>query len=169
MIHMPAVLFSLAQTDEPFNSSSFLMARIAIILVLVALSLVVAIFYILTLSRALQKCSPQSRTMQPGMAWLLLIPLVSIIWHFFVVLALSASLGNEFRARNIVAPPEPGKGIGLALCICSAVSIIPILGILTGIAGFVLFIMYWIKIAEFSRMLDQPPVIGWNPGSTPGY
>lgn len=46
---------------------------------LVLAGLVVAIFYLLTLMRALQKCSPQSRTMQPGMVWLLLIPLFNLI------------------------------------------------------------------------------------------
>ena len=134
-----------------------------------ALFIVVAIFYILTLSRALEKCAPQNRTMQPGMTWLLLIPLVNLIWHFFVVLALSASLGNEFRARNILAPPEPGKSLGLAMCICAACCIIPLLGAITGLANLVLWIIYWIKISEFSHMLDQPPIVGWTPGSTPGY
>jgi len=134
-----------------------------------AIGIVVGIFYILTLSRALEKCAPQHRTMQPAMTWLLLIPLVSIIWHFFVVLALAQSLGNEFRARGILAPPEPGKGLGLALCICAACSIIPLLGIVTGIASLILFIMYWVKIAEFSRMLNQPVAYGLPPVAPPGY
>lgn len=51
-------------------------------LVAVLVGLIVAIFYILTLSRALQKCSPQLRTMKPGMVWLLLIPLFNVLWQF---------------------------------------------------------------------------------------
>lgn len=136
-------------------------------LAFLAVFVVIGIFYCLSLSRALQKCHPQYRTMQPGLVWLLFIPLFSIIWHFFVVLALSNSLGNEFRARNILAPPEPGKSIGIAMCICGACSIIPILGMIAGAGSLVLWIIYWIRINEFSHMLDQPPVYGLPSANTP--
>jgi hypothetical protein len=127
-----------------------------LLVIFICLALIPAIFYLLTLSRALKKCSPASRTMQPDMVWLLLIPLFNLVWGFLVVLALSKSLGNEFRARGITnADPEPGKTIGLAMCICVACGIIPYLGFATGLASFVLWIVYWIRIAEFSKMLDQ--------------
>ena len=123
--------------------------------------LIVAIFYILTLSRALQKCSPQSRTMQPGMVWLLLIPLFNLVWQFFVVTAMSNSLGNEFRLRGMMgAPPEPGKQVGMGMCVCSVCGLIPYVGFVAGLANIVLWIMYWVKMAEFSRMLDVPPGMG---------
>ena len=120
--------------------------------------LVLNIFYILTLYRALNKCSASSRTIEPGLVWLLLIPLFNLVWHFFVVLGLAKSLGNEFRARN--APNidlEMGKSIGIAMCVCRVCVFIPILGILALLAYLVLWIIYWVKIAEFSRRLDQLP------------
>ena len=120
--------------------------------------LTVQIFYILTLSRALGKCSPPARTMEPGMVWLLLIPLVGIVWHFLVVFALSNSLGNELRARGILnGPPEPGKSIGLAFSICWACSVVPLVNLPSMPAALILGILYWVKIAEFSRVLDQTP------------
>ncbi len=126
-------------------------------LAFLAIILVAAVFYILTLSRALEKCSPASRTMEPGMVWLLLIPLFNIVWSFLVVFALGKSLGNEFRLRNLPSPSlEPGKSIGLAMCICGACGIIPLIGLIPSFVGLVLWIIYWIKIAEFSRMLDSP-------------
>lgn len=127
--------------------------------IILPILLVPAIFYILTLSRALGKCSRASVTLEPGMLWLLLVPFVNLIWHFFVVLGMAKSLGNEFRARNMQGvEPEPGQAIGLAMCICGACSIIPLLGMLTGLAHLVLWIVYWVKIAEYSRMLDQAPI-----------
>jgi hypothetical protein len=130
--------------------------------------LVVAILYMQTLSAALRKCSVTSRTMQPGQVWLLLIPLFNLVWHFLVVLALAESLGREFRARMIpIAEPEPGKSIGLAMCVCGACAIIPFLGILLGLVQLVLWIIYWSKIAEFSRMLDQAPVMNTPPYFAP--
>jgi len=122
------------------------------------LFLIPAIFYLLTLQNALARCAPTSRTMEPGMVWLLIIPLVHLIFGFFVVIALAKSLGNEFRLRGIPFPdPLPGQTIGMAMCICACCSIIPIIGFLAAPAAFVLWIIYWIKIAGFSRMLSYPP------------
>jgi hypothetical protein len=119
------------------------------------------IFYILTLSRALSKCSVTSITIEPGMLWLLLVPFVNLVWHFFVVIGLAKTLSNEFKMRNIPnMEPMPGQSIGIAMCVCTACGIIPVLGIFASLAGFVLWIVYWAKIAEFSRMLDQVPIPG---------
>jgi succinate dehydrogenase hydrophobic anchor subunit len=142
--------------------------RIVAVGIVALLCLVVGILYLLTLSNALKKCSVTSRTMQPGMVWLMLIPLFNIIWHFFVVLGLAQSLGNEFRARNVAyVEPEPGKSLGITMCVCGACGIIPFLGILAALAQLVLWIIYWIKIAEFSRMLDQPPLMSVPPNYAP--
>ena len=122
------------------------------------LFLIPVIFYLLTLQNALSKCPPVSRTMDPAMVWLLLIPLFHLIWHFFVVMALAKSIGNEYRRRGIPCPdPLPGQSIGMAMCICGCFSIIPIINFIAGPVELVLWIMYWVKIAEFSRMLDFPP------------
>lgn len=120
--------------------------------------LVVYILYITSLSRALSKCSESSRTMQPGMVWLLLVPLVGLVWQFFVVIGLADSLGNEFRAREVPnADPKPGKSVGIAMCVCAACGIVPLVNLLAFPAYIVLWIIYWVKIGEFSRRLDLVP------------
>jgi len=111
------------------------------------------IFYLLTLQKALARCAPANRTMEPGLVWLTMIPLFNLIWNFFVVSALSKSLGNEFRARQIQTDAEPGRSIGLAFAILFACAIVPLLGILATLAGFVLWIIYWVKISEYSSKL----------------
>jgi hypothetical protein len=117
-----------------------------------------AIFYILTLQRALNKCSPTSRTLEPGMVWLYIVPVVNLVFHFFIVLGMAKSLRNEFDRRGVlIADPTPGQSVGLAMCICACCTIIPILGFLTGLAHLVLWIIYWAKIAEYSRTLDAHP------------
>lgn len=121
--------------------------------------LALAIVYIAFLGGVLWKCSPSSRTMQPRMVWLLLIPLFSLYWSFVVIFALSDSLANEFRLRNIpTSEPKPGKTIGTAMAVCGACSIIPFVNILTMPAHLVLWVIYWVKIANLSRRLDSTPV-----------
>jgi len=118
-----------------------------------------AIFYILTLSRVLTKCSASSVTIEPGMLWLLLVPFVNLVWHFFVVNGMAKSLSNEFRARNMQNMDlEPGRSIGIPMCVCGACGIIPALGILAELACLILWIIYWAKIAEYSRALDHFPM-----------
>jgi hypothetical protein len=110
--------------------------------------------------------------MDPGMVWLLIVPIVAQVWMFFVVLNIAKSLGNEFRLRGIpTGDPEPGKMIGLAMSVCGAAALIPRLlpslafvTIPALLAHLVLLIFYWTKINGFSRMLD------WRPAAAaPGY
>ncbi len=120
--------------------------------------LAIGIVYISFLSGVIRKCSPASRTMEPGMVWLLLVPLLNVVWNFLVVTALARSLGNEFRLRKIPTDnPEPGKSIGIAMCVCGACSIIPIVNIIAALPNLILWIMYWVKMAEYARRLDEVP------------
>jgi hypothetical protein len=119
-----------------------------------------AIFYILTLQRALNKCSPASRTLEPALVWLYLVPLVNLVFNFFIVLAMAKTLRNEFNRRGaFVADPTPGQSIGLAMSIAGCCTMIPFLGVLALLAQLVLWIIYWTKIAEYSRILDVQPEI----------
>lgn len=127
-------------------------------LVIACIFLIPLIFYILTLQKALQKCAPESRTISSGLIWLYLVPFVNLIISFVVVLGMAKTLRNEFNRRGIfVADPTPGQGIGLAMAIALCCSIVPIVNLLAGPAHLVLWIMYWIKMAEYSRLLDAPP------------
>jgi hypothetical protein len=118
--------------------------------------LVVTIFFLLTLQKALSRVAPERRTMNPPMVWLALIPLFSVVWNFFVVIALSKSLGAELTARNIPHEAEPGKLIGLIWAGLTAACLIPGIGFLLGIPALVMWIIYWVKIAGFSSKIAGP-------------
>jgi len=57
----------------------------------------------------------------------------------------------------MIKKPEPGKSLGLAFCILHICGIVPLLGILLGIAGMVRWIVYWIKIANYSAEISILP------------
>lgn len=128
-------------------------AGLMVVLGIVAVVLVVFIFYLLTLQRAMSRCSPECRAMEPGLVWLALIPCVNLVWQFFIVINVAKSLGAEFQKRGVAEEERPGQSLGLAMCILNAVSIIPYLGCLTGLAGFICWIIYWVKIAGHSQKL----------------
>jgi hypothetical protein len=119
--------------------------------------LIPTIIYLAALQKALQRCAPESRTMPPGQVWLMLIPLFNVVWEFFVVLRMASSLRNEFLRRQLpLADPEPGKTLGIAMCVLIATSWIPVVGMFTGPASLVCWILYWIKIAGYSRQIEFP-------------
>jgi len=139
--------------------------------------LAVVILFFLTLSRALTKCRPYNRAMQPGMVWLNFVPCLNIVWSFVTVVQVAQSLKNEFRDRGMRNAAENyGKTLGLTALILNIVIGVVSRVILTvgqaqndpnivigslvfSIVGqlviVVLFIMYWVKIAGFSKQLSK--------------
>ena len=129
--------------------------EIIVIVVLLALVLVPAILFYVSLMGALQACQPKNRTMDPGLVWLNLIPFFGLGWIFYTVVCISNSLKNEFQDRGIDDHGQYGFGVGIAFSVCSALSIIPFVGLLTGIASLVLFIIYWVQVVGFKNQLIE--------------
>lgn len=127
----------------------FIVAVVAIFVVPIGMG----ILYCLTLYKALSRCSPQNRTLSPGLVWLFLIPIFSLVWQFFIVIGMTRSLHAEFVTRHIVEEQSPAKSIGLATCILMVISSIPYFGWITFIPWIVCWIIYWVKIAGFSSKI----------------
>jgi len=138
------------------SDMAVVMAMMAFLPVLFVIVLLPTIFYLITLQRALSRCALESRTMSPGLVWLTIIPLFSLIWNFFVVNALSESLHREFTRRGITEEPRPGRSVGLAFAILCALSVIPIVNFATGIGAIVCWILYWVRIAGYSARIAEP-------------
>ena len=130
-----------------------------IFLIGMGLLLLPMIFYILTVRRALDRCARESRTIGPDLPWLLLIPLFNLFWHFYIVLGLSRSLGNEFQRRQIQAETNPGLALGLAVCILFLLGAFAgrFLGFVFLIAALVSWVLYWLKVGDLTAKLATPP------------
>ena len=132
----------------------FLIVVLVIVGGMLLVGLVIAVFFFLTLSKALTRCHPRNRTMEPGMVWLNFIPLFNIVWQFITVNRVAESLSNEFYERGWDRPGEDyGKSIGTTYCIMNVLGCIPYCGAIFAIIGLVCFIIYWVKIANYSGQL----------------
>lgn len=116
------------------------------------IGLAIAVIYLLTLQKCLNRVSPANRAMAPGLVWLNLIPFVGIVWNFFVVLNIAKSLVAEGQSRGVDFG-DGGKTIGLIMAILVVCSIVPILGMLAGVGAMVCWILYWVKINGYSNQL----------------
>jgi hypothetical protein len=123
---------------------------IAVVLLLV---FGVTIIICLLLQSCYKRIPQQFRKMEPGMVWLLLIPCFSLVWNFFVFPRLSQSFKSYFDSVNRTDVADCAGNIGLAYSICCAVSIIPYLGCLTGIASLVLLIIYLVKATGLKNQI----------------
>ncbi len=142
---------------NPLVLRSLGLPELLVLAVVSCLCLVVGILYIRALQRALQRCSGESRTMSPGKVWLLLIPVFSLVWHFLVVLNIAKSLGTEFGRRKLPDKKSAAtKTWGLVMCSLLAASILPVLGMALAIAGFICWIVYWVRINGDSVRLQEP-------------
>jgi len=141
------------QDTESFRNATGIMIGA---LVFAVIMLIPAIFYLLTLQKAFNRCAPESRAMNPGLVWLMLIPVFNLVWHFMIVLNMAKSLGAEFQKRGIPEEPKPGQNLGLAMCILACTGIIPLVGMLGSLGAFVCWILYWIKISGYSNKLAAP-------------
>ncbi len=130
-------------------------AEVMILFFVLLLMLVPMIFYLLTLQRTMEMVAPELRKMSPGQVWLLLIPVFGIIWNFMMVGYIADSLAAEFQRRNLpVDNPRPGYPQGFPMAILQVCSIIPFIGGLAGLAGLVMWIIYWVKISGYKTQLE---------------
>jgi hypothetical protein len=134
-----------------------------------AVWLVVVIFFLISLSKALHRCHPRNRTMEPGQVWLNLIPLFNIVWQFVTVNRVADSLRNEFYDRRWDrGDTDYGRGVGTVYCVLNPVvgvlnaasNVEPVLALVVvplALVALICFIIYWVKIANFSGQLVARP------------
>ena len=123
---------------------------IIISLFLIPLFLLPAIFFLLTLQKTLEAISTENRRIPPSNVWLMLIPLFNIVWQFIMVDKISESIAAECSKLNISRnEPKPTYNIGLAWNICNILSFLPFVGL----AALVTFIIYWVKVAEYKKLI----------------
>lgn len=113
----------------------------------------IGIFYILTMQKALNLAGERHQKMKPGMVWLMLIPLFNLVWHFFVVKHVSESI-KSWAAEHGVRVDDAGYTIGLVACIANCCGLIPLINILAGPVGLVCFIIWWVKVAGFNKLMS---------------
>lgn len=123
--------------------------------IMFVVAIAIAILYMMALSRALQQCAPRNRTMEPGQVWLNFIPCFGIVWIFITVNRIAESLDNEFRDRGMRRDGDFGKNMGITYNVLNLVSVIPIIGYLTSIGALVCWIIYWVKIAGYTKQLRE--------------
>lgn len=130
---------------------------LGIIGAIVAVAIVVLVLYLLNLQHTLKEVSEHNRQILPGRVWLMLIPLFSAGYAFYLYPKISESLRLEFEERENPQTGDYAKNLGLALAILGAVSIlnINVLDSLVDLANLIILIVYWVKMANYKNILRR--------------
>jgi hypothetical protein len=135
------------------------------ILLLVAM-LIPVLFFVLTQYRTLGAIRPENRRMPAGQVWLQCIPFFGLVWQFVTITRISDSIRSELNApigdsifaeEPVPSDVRPTYAVGLSYAICFCVSVIPfpLLKGLAGLAGLVLWIVYWVQLAQYKKKINK--------------
>ena len=142
--------------NELYAFQAFSSFIVLLIFLMIGLVLIPYVFFLLHLNKLLFKCKEQNRKMDPGLVYLNLIPLFNLGWLFYTVIKIRDTLKAEFSSNGKQSDdPEFGFSIGLAYCITSACSIIPIIGSGAALASLILWIVYWVKTYKYLKQLEN--------------
>ena len=118
---------------------------------IIIIALGIAILYFLNLQDTLKEVSQENREVPAVNAWLLLIPLFTIVYAFIFYPKICNSIKKEYASRGWDSSSDFGKNIGLAMAILGVVAIIPIQSLkgIAGLASIVVFIIFWVKMYKY--------------------
>ncbi len=114
--------------------------------VIILAAIFVQIMFLLSLSRCLKAISPRNRKMEPGQVWLNLIPIFNYVWIIMTILRIADSLKDEYDDRGMSEDGDFGKTLGI-IYFATAIACGPV--------GIIPFIMYWVKIAGYTKALTE--------------
>ncbi len=148
------------------------------VLVFFLLLLVPFILYLLNLQRCFEAVRPEFRPpMPPALVWLALVPGLGLFVLIAAAVLLSTAVKKEGEARRTGVFGDGGLALGLAAAILGLLSMIPLIGLLLALGSLVCWIMHWIKVAGFRKLLvgapaggqsaPPPPPQNWQPAAVP--
>lgn len=132
----------------------------AFMLILVLIATLIAVFYLKNLQDLLMECSPKNQQVPPGNVWLMFILVFNMIYPFILYPKISDTLRREFEERNSPQQGDYLKGIGITMSILNFCGFLPVVGGIAGLVNVILFIIYWVKSAEYKNRLRMLPRAG---------
>ncbi len=120
-----------------------------------AVFLLILIGIILFLQSCYRAIPQAHRKMEPGLVWLLLIPLFSLVWIFFVYVRLAKSFQGAYAAMGRTDQGDCGEKLALIFCISCVAACIPLVNCIAFPAAVILLIVVLVKFAGLKNGLPK--------------
>ncbi|RXZ44012.1 hypothetical protein [Crenobacter cavernae] len=125
------------------------------ILFIALLALIPAFFYYFTLQKTMNAVSERNRAFAGGLVWLSLVPVLGTVWFCVYAILLSSSLKKDLAERRL--PGDGGLSLTIGFVISLVLLMIPFINLIALITAIVLWIIHWVKMAEYRRVIDGTP------------
>ncbi len=115
---------------------------ICVVIVLNIIMLSIGIWYLMTMYKLFSAIAPRNRDMEPGMIFLIFVPLINIVWPWLIMFRACSSLQKEYEDRGMKGDGDYGKTKGLVHLVGSIVCP-PV-----GFVGLILYVLQMRKYLE---------------------
>jgi hypothetical protein len=122
---------------------------------IVALAVGVFVCYQLYLTAA--RLPEANRKLVPATVFLLLVPLVNMVWLFFVVLKLTEGYKQYFAGQSKTDVGDCGQAVGLGWAIAGIATVLPVLHVPAALAALVLMVIYLVKMSQLRALVTTGP------------
>lgn len=145
--------------SEEEGAAAFLAVIAGFMAIGCLIGLAIQAFVCWLLSGWLKKIPAEHRKQEPGMVWLLMIPVFQLFWIFMVYPRMAQSFDSYFASKNETA--ESTQKMAMLYCWLTVGAIvgsfIPLVNILAGLAGLVSFVLLIIVLVKFSGLAKRIP------------
>lgn len=131
-------------------AASLILAYFCFSGVLLASGITIRVLFLLSVSQCLKEISPRNRKMEPEQVWLCLIPVFGFVWEIIMFLRVAESLNDEYYDRALRGDGDYGKTLGIVFIVMIGV-------VISAPFALIPFIMYWVKIREYTKVLRENP------------
>lgn len=135
-------------------------SELIVLLFILGLIAIPQIFFIQTLNRTLA-LTQKHHTASPQGAWMLLIPIWGLFWIIYLVGKVAQGIKGRFSELKVVheySGLTTGYGYGYAALILAAFISGAVVGGLAAIVGLICWILYWVNIARYNKVLIRESV-----------
>jgi hypothetical protein len=119
--------------------------------------LLLFVFYYKNIQDMMLEVAPHNQQVPPSNIWLMFIPLFNLVYGFIIYPKVCDSVRLEFQERGESQGGDYGRGLAIALPILRICMIIPLLNWLAFPGWLIVWIIYWVKMAEFKKQLRALP------------
>lgn len=153
---MHIVTFAFQQQElTPEQTATMVAVLVTALLVGLGIALAINILICALVYGCFKRIPLEHRKMEPGLVWLLLVPLVPLVWNFFVFLRLPESFASYFRSVGRTDVGDCGRGLGLWYAICAVAAIVPCVNYAAGPAALVLLIIFLVKVMGLKKQIPE--------------
>lgn len=130
------------------------------IFIIFAISIGIAVLYLLTLQNVMKAVTPENQLVPPTNVWLMLIPLFNLIYPFILYPKIADSIKQDLAARGVDDSSDCGRSLGITMPILGLVGMVPVIGGLAGLANLIIWIIFWSKMSTYKTTLLNAPKAG---------